>query len=104
MIVVNNDNKKPRRRKFTKLTKSFDTILNGLLNKELIELHPIIKYHFPYVVIENYRFEEFCNYHRDTCHLTTNCKISRHIIQDLIDQKIIKLMISHNKINLQLLI
>lgn len=53
----------PSKRNYTKFPKNVDTILNVLLDKDLIEILPIVHHHFPHGVLENYRFEEFCNYH-----------------------------------------
>lgn len=53
----------PLKCKIAKLNESIDDIVNFFLDKYLIEILLIIEHHFPNGVLENYRFEEFCNYH-----------------------------------------
>ena len=60
-----------------------------LLKEELIELPPMVQHYFPNSVTKNYRYEEFCNYHRKPGHLTKYCRILRNIIQDFIENKAI---------------
>jgi len=77
------------KRKFIKLNESVDIILNVLLDKDLIELPPIVQHHFLNGISKNYIFEEFYNYHRTPVHLTKICRDIRNIIQDLIDQRVV---------------
>lgn len=68
-----------------------DNILNIFLKEDLIELPPIIELKFASGVPKKFRYEEFCNYHRVPGHITRNCRMLRHIIQDFIDKIAIKM-------------
>jgi len=90
MVSTSKKSFRPKR-KFTKLNESVDSILNVLLDKDLIEIPSIFQHHFSNGVPKNYRFEEFCNCQRMIGNLTKNYKDLRNIIHDLIDQKAIQI-------------
>lgn len=77
--------------KYTKLNESIDNILNVLLYKYLTELPLIVQHHFLNGVPKNYGFEDVCNYHRMPGHLTKSCRDLIKIIQDFINQKVIRI-------------
>lgn len=68
-----------------------DKFLNVLLDKNLIELPPIIEPKFLNSMPSNFHYEEFFNYHRVLGHITQNCKALHNIIQDFIYHGAIKI-------------
>ena len=68
-----------------------NNFLNALLNEKLIELPHIIDFKFLNGMLSNFHYEEFYNYHMILGHFTQNDSALYNIIQDFIDQGIIKI-------------
>lgn len=76
---------------YTPLTDTIDNILNTLLDEELIELPPIIEPNFTNSAPKNFQYEKVCNYHRVHSHLTWDYRILHNLIQDFIDNGVIRM-------------
>lgn len=92
--TTNQDNNKPKipftnfRRKFTPIGEPFESALKTLLANKLITL-PEVRDFEAMVKPAWWNDNHFCKYHQSKGHQTNYCQYLKHVIQDLIDNKVI---------------
>ena len=72
-------------RKFTPLDQSLETVLEYMLNNDMIKLPRLAD---PPAVMGKMK-DRFCKFHRTVGHDTENCFVLKNIIQDYIDKNLL---------------